>query len=532
MYDSNGNWIDPSNITYDEFGNAYDTSTGLMISQNIAPNDVGTSYASNPYNVSTDTTGSSTLGNILGSLGTGIGNVMSSPVGSLAAGTLLGGLAGPSLNNILSGGAFNQAKGLINQGANMIQSVPGGNLTNLIPQLTLQVQNGLMTPAQAAAAYQQVIGQMNPAQAAAAQQGITNMAGVNSDQTTLAGAQQALDQLGQVAAGQGLTDADRAQLAATINQTNAAAAAQREAQIQQLQMQGNAGTGAELAARLSGGQQMANANAMAGANIAQQAQARALQAMQAGLSGNTNLNQQLFAQQAQKAQAQDLINQFNTAAQNTVNAQNAANLQAANQSNFNAAQTAAAQNAAAQNQMNALNAQNQQQANATNFAMGNQIGANNTNILNQQAMLPVNLQNQSFQNQLNQATNASKASLAGGQLLNQQGNIQAGASTALANAAANALSGGKTTSTGTTTAPAPAPSSGGSSNSGFGNVLGTIGSAIGNNIGDIASTVGSWFGFKDGGYVDGSQMTACPPPTDDYDKIMAELTGYKYRYKK
>ena len=50
-----------------------------------------------------------------------------------------------------------------------------------------------------------------------------------------------------------------------MNQKAAKAAQDRAAQIQQLQMQGNAGSGAELAARLSGIQGQSNAAAAAGA---------------------------------------------------------------------------------------------------------------------------------------------------------------------------------------------------------------------------------------------------------------------------
>ncbi len=365
-----------------------------------------------------------------------------------------------SITDFLSGGQMADALERLADSSSVISEVDLPDLADLIPELQLQVQQGKMTAAQAQAATARVVGimspsrmaaalttmqgklqpaqmtaaralvqgvmepakmeavnavvqgRMTPARADAAMQSSSNMRNVNSDQASISGQRQALSQLADIGKNQGMTEADRAQFASTMAQTNANAAQQRAAQIQQLQMQGNAGSGAELAARLSGTQGAANSNAAAGADVAKSAQARALQAIQAGLAGNANLNTNLFSQAAQKAQAQDTINAFNTGARNTMNLANANNLQNSNLANFNTANTVAANNQAAQNAARTYNATNTQNANLSNFnaaqtaALANagyQQAANATNAANTQAANTQNFLTANQVAQLNQA---------------------------------------------------------------------------------------------------------------------------------
>jgi len=333
------------------------------------------------------------------------------------------------INDLLSGGLFEDALSKLANSSKVIENISAPDLNKLIPQLTLQVQQGTMSPAKAAAALVNMQGSMSPAQAQAAfaqvQQFMTpaqmqtvqavmqgemlpaqaqtflqqssQMEGVQSDQQSIQGQREALDQLADIGKNKGLTEADRAQFSALMNQSNAEAARNRAAQIQQLQMQGKAGAGAELAARLIGTQSTANSNAAAGAQLAQSAQARALQALQAGLAGNANLNTQMFDQAAKKAQAQDAISQFNTQARNTMGLQNAQMQQQAGLANFNTANQIALANQSAAQQAAMQNAQMQQQAGMTNMQAANQFALQNA--ANQQA---TNLQNAGFQQQANQ----------------------------------------------------------------------------------------------------------------------------------
>ena len=362
-----------------------------------------------------------------------------------AAAPLLNSIASPYLDNLASGGLLKDAKNMLMEGGSRIANIKMPDLMALIPKLQLQVQQGIMSPAQASAAMASLQGQMTPeqytavqavmqgkmtpAEAIANEQAASGMKDVVSDQSTLAGARNALGQLSDIAENRGMTEADRAAFASFMNEQASRTASDRAAQIQQMQMQGNAGTGTELAARLAGVQGGANVNAAAGANMAQAAQARALAAIQGGIQGNTALNAQLFGQDASKAQAQDLVNQFNAQAKNAVSLANAgfqqqsdlANFQTANQmalanqaatnnagqfnagarqssnlANFNMANQIAMQNAQNQQAANIANAGFGQQSNLANFQMANDINKGNTGILNTQAMLPLRTADQNF----------------------------------------------------------------------------------------------------------------------------------------
>ncbi len=378
------------------------------------------------------------------------------------------------ITDFLSGGNLDSARNFMTGSAASIINVPLPDLMTMIPQLQMQVQQGVLTAAQATAKMAEVQGQMTPeqyqvvqavvqgtmtpAQASATLQEQSNMAGVKTDQASLQGMRTALAQLGDIAQNKGVTEADRAQFNSIMDQANANVAQQRAAQTQQLQQQGNAGTGSELAARLIGAQGTANSNAIAGANLATSAQQRALQAIQAGVTGNQALNNQLFNQDASKAQAQDLVNSFNAQAKNAVSLANANNQQASNLANFNQANAVnqqnaqmtnagAAANAAARqasnlanfneaNRVNQVNAQNQtnvnvgnaaniQNANTANFNMANTIAGTNTETMNKQAMMPMQATQQNFTNALNKGTAASTAQNAAGANLAKLGLAQA-----------------------------------------------------------------------------------------------------------
>lgn len=267
--------------------------------------------------------------------------------------------------------------------AQVVYNTMQGQMFAQQAEVFLYSVQGQMTPEQADVIRAVKQGNMEPAKAFAYLQPDSLMKNVQSDAQSLQAARQGLNQLQEIATNKGLTDADRAQLNAVMNQTNANAAGQREAQVNELRQQGLGGSGVELAARLSGIQGAANNNAMAGAQIAQSAQARALQALQASISGNQQYNQQLFQQNADKAKAQDAVNQFNAQARNTIGLANAQNQQQANAMNFNTANQIEMQNAAAQNQANISNAANRQQANAMNFNAMNQAASQNAQALTQ-----------------------------------------------------------------------------------------------------------------------------------------------------
>ena len=439
-YDDNGNWYEDPYVDlpiYDTPDNTYvpyDNSGGQP--GGTLP---GTGVQMPEGAVSTDASGT----NWLDSLGRTIGPVVTGLIGTAVS---------PWLQNLATGGALNSTQQMLLNAGQGVRSLTAPNLAALIPTLQRQVMQGTMTPAEAEAAVQQA----------------SMMAGVETDQGSLNAQRMALQRLAEMSQQGGMTEADRAQLAATIGQTNAAAAQQRAAQLQQLQMQGNAGTGAELATRLAGGQQMANANAMAGANVASGAQQRALQALQSNLAGSAALNTQQFGQQAQKAQAQDVVNQFNAAAQQATNL---------------------------------ANAQRQQEANAANFAMANQIAGTNVGIANENLRMPLQTAQQQWSNALAQQKEAGTIDVGAGRGMAELLNPTRTAAANAGGAAANAAGG----------------SSGGGGGSNIGGIIG--------GIGGIVSGLGSL--FSDERLKTDKQAMS----DDEVDQLMGKLTAYKYRYK-
>lgn len=179
---------------------------------------------------------------------------------------------------------------------------------------------------------------------------------------SLAGAQkQALSQLQAVATQGGLTAVDKAQLNDIQNQTNQANRSQNEATMQQAQQRGMGGSDINTVNQLINEQGNADRASTAGLDVAAQAQARALQAMQAAGTTATNIRGQDTAEAQAKAQAQNAIDLFN---KQTLNQTNLYNVDAANKAqaaNLANAQTVANANTETSNTNKTYNAQQVQQ---------------------------------------------------------------------------------------------------------------------------------------------------------------------------
>jgi hypothetical protein len=145
----------------------------------------------------------------------------------------------------------------------------------------------------------------------------------------------ALRQMQGISEGGGYTTLERDQIRQAQNQAAQYEQSQRAAQVQQMQMRGMAGGGAELAGRLQAQQSGANQAANSATDVATAAQMRALQAMQGGAQIGSNVQNQAQS----RASAVDAFNQANTNRQQTQ-----ANLSAANR------QDVAQRNAAARGQ--------------------------------------------------------------------------------------------------------------------------------------------------------------------------------------
>jgi hypothetical protein len=176
------------------------------------------------------------------------------------------------------------------------------------------------------------------------------------------------------------------------NQLGNQNAAQQKALQEQFAQQGQGGSGASMQARMLASQGNANSGASAGATVAANAQARALQALQGQGQLASSMNDQQFAQDARKADATNVINQFNANNRQQVALTNQANAQAANNANFQKA---------------------------------NDVASKNVDITNQQRLMPISTAQQQFTNQFGVNKAVGGAQLDAGRALTDQGNKQA-----------------------------------------------------------------------------------------------------------
>lgn len=373
-----------------------------------------------------------------------------------------------SVNDYLSGGAAGAASSDAQGAINTLAANVPPQLANLIPQLQQEVVAGTMTPAQAQASLQQ---------ASAAN-------GIQSDPTTSAAQLQALSQLQNISQSGGLTSADKAQLSQLEGQVGQQNAARQGAVMQQAQEQGIGGSGADLAARLSGAQSANVAAADQSNNVAEDAQNRALNALSQSGQLATTMNQNDFNNALAKAQSQNNINQFN------------------------------AQN---QTQASEYNANNQQNANLTNLANAQNVANTNTGIQNTQAMLP--LQTQQAQAGLNNT------------YAENLGNSQLGAANTNTKLAQQ-----NTTQSGADIAAIPGVINGAT------NLAGSIGSGISNLFSSPSSSSSSASSLWSPSDSDLDAMGWSSDPNgkcdvkdltdDDIDDLLSKLTGKTYKYKK
>lgn len=216
-------------------------------------------------------------------------------------------------------------------------------------------------------------GQLSPELEQAIALGDTNLAGVSTDPRLQSSQMSALQQLAGIADGS-MGAGDQAGFQLARNNAAAEMQAKNSQVLQEMQQRGQAGSGAELLAKLktaqSGAQMLSNAD-MEQAKAMQQAR---LQALQAQGSMASNVRSQNYTQDANLASARDAISKYN--AQNS--------------------QAVANTNVSAKNNAQAVNLQNSQ--NIANM---------NTGVANTQQTANKGLNQTNFNNQLNLA--ASKA---------------------------------------------------------------------------------------------------------------------------
>ncbi len=215
----------------------------------------------------------------------------------------------------------------------------------------------------------QSAGQLAPEMQSVISQDRSAMNDISTDPRLRQAQMNALQTMQNIGSGE-LRMEDRAALADVKNQVQTQENANRAAILQNMQQRGIGGSGAELAAALGNSQSSANRASAQDMNIAGQASQRALQAIYGSGQLGGQIQAQDFGQQAQTANANDIISHYNA-----MNAQSVGNA-----------------NVAARNQAQAQNlANNQNLMNA------------NTGIANQQTMYNTQLPQQVFQNKLAQA---------------------------------------------------------------------------------------------------------------------------------
>lgn len=166
-----------------------------------------------------------------------------------------------------------------------------------------------------------------------------------------------LQQMGQT----GLSNSDKSTLAQINNQAAQQAQAAQASALQNMQQRGESGAGSELASDLSSSQGAANRANAQGLSLAGQSQQNALNAIMGAGNLGSQMQGQNFAEDAQKAQAQDVINRYNAMNAQQVTGQNTAVGNAAQSQNLSNKQNLMNSNTQLGNQQTMYNAQLPQQ---------------------------------------------------------------------------------------------------------------------------------------------------------------------------
>lgn len=245
------------------------------------------------------------------------------------------------ITDFLTGGSNSQAEEALNQALAAYGQVNTPTAKDLtLPELQQYVQAGILTPEQAVAVLQQSNAYNN----------------INVDPTARQASIDALTKLQEIGDSGGMDATEQAKLADIQSKENQTLQSQRGSIMDQMDQRGIPSSLMGVQEQLaSAGQDAEQAHSDALTANAD-ASTRALQALEASGSLGGQISQQQFSEQAQKAAAQNAIDQWNAANATTVNMNNAAlrtNANAANLSNKQNVSNANTQNANARTQYNA-----------------------------------------------------------------------------------------------------------------------------------------------------------------------------------
>lgn len=201
---------------------------------------------------------------------------------------------------------------------NEISKVQVPDAESLQVKLQQLVQQGQMTPEQAQASLVEYNAYDNTAPNATAR---------GAQMSALQGLQ---DQINNG----GLTDTTRSQIQHTLDDVNNTERGQQESIMENAHRRGISGSGLELANQLMSQQHAADTAGRQGMDIAAMAEQAKAEALKSAANLGGQIESQDYSEQAQKAQAQNTINQFNATNQQQVTMQNIAARNAAQAANL------------------------------------------------------------------------------------------------------------------------------------------------------------------------------------------------------
>lgn len=203
-------------------------------------------------------------------------------------------------------------------------------------------------------------GKITPEQAEASLLGSNAFNSIATDPSNTAAQKQALTQLQQIGSQGGITAIDKAQLQDITDTQNQQNKSQNAASMQQAQQRGVGGSQLNQVNRLINEQGAADRAARSGTDVAANAQARALQAIQQAGQLGGQMEAQQYGEAANKANAQNAIQQFNAQTQTANNQYNTGAANNAQAMNLQNAQNVSNANTSAQNANKQYNAQQNQ----------------------------------------------------------------------------------------------------------------------------------------------------------------------------
>lgn len=247
-----------------------------------------------------------------------------------------------SLLDLLTGGQTSAAADALKEAQARLAAVNVPSIDQLtLPELQKYVQAGVITPDQAQAVLQQNNAYND----------------INLSSKPVEAEMSALSSLEDIANSGGLDAQAKAALAQAANQAQITAQGQRGSIIDQMAARGIPTSLMSEALQSAAAGQDAQTQSLVGAQAAGDAEQRALAALAESGTLGGNIQNQQYSEAANKAAAQNAINQWNAQAQTNVNLQNTTQKNQAQQLNVANAQDVANKNTDVSNQRTAYNKQ-------------------------------------------------------------------------------------------------------------------------------------------------------------------------------